>query len=218
MPRPAEPPPAENKMAAASPASHAVEEMDATDTTTDKLPAPLHFLHDDVFAKITLQNILQIILYKVPLSDEALRQITPENLRACVTSGQLHAIRGILKSRYLIDSMINDMNYQRRRLNLDNSDPVDSKILQFAADNTTEILAWVSATNNYLSNCKELIYLDTACTNLYDDIAVFPAASPDFITVKPTKRRRQNAPPTKSKLTTQELTLQNKFSTLTVAN
>ncbi|GIY31375.1 hypothetical protein CDAR_231931 [Caerostris darwini] len=117
MPRPAEPPPAENKMAAASPASHAVEEMDATDTTTDKQSAPLHFLHDDVFAKITLQNILQIILYKVPLSEEALRQVTPENLRACVTSGQLHAIRGILKSRYLIDSMINDMSYQRRRLN-----------------------------------------------------------------------------------------------------
>ncbi|GIY23545.1 nucleic-acid-binding protein from transposon X-element [Caerostris darwini] len=218
MPRPAKPPPAENKMAAASPASHAVEEMDATDITTDKQSAPLLFLHDDVFAKITLQNILQIIHYKVPLSEEALRQVTPENLRACVTSGQLHAIRGILKSRYLIDSMVNDMSYQRQRLNLDNSDTVDAKILQFAADNTSEVLAWVSATNNYLTNCKELIYLDTACTNLYDDIAVFPAASPDFITVKPTKRRRQNAPPTKSKLTTQELALHNKFSSLTVAN
>ncbi|GIY14722.1 hypothetical protein CEXT_200241, partial [Caerostris extrusa] len=189
MPRLAEPPPAENNMAAVTPATHAVEKMYASDIIiNDKQSAPLHFLHDDVFAKITLQNILEIIIYQVQLSDEALRQIAPENLRACVTSGQLHAIRSILKSRYLIDSMINDMNYQKRRLNLATSDPVDNKILQFAADNTTEILAWVSATNVYLSNCKELIFLDTACTNLYDDIAVFPAASHDFITVKPTKK------------------------------
>ncbi|GIY84072.1 hypothetical protein CEXT_537801 [Caerostris extrusa] len=75
MPRLAEPPPAENKMAAVPPATHAVEEMDASDTTNDKQSAPLHFLHDDVFAKITLQNILEIIIYQVQLSDEALRQI-----------------------------------------------------------------------------------------------------------------------------------------------
>ncbi|GIY32700.1 hypothetical protein CEXT_136331 [Caerostris extrusa] len=168
------------------PATHAVEEMDASDIINDKQSAPLHFLHDDVFAKITLQNILEIIIYQVQLSDEALRQIAPENLRACVTSGQLHAIRSILKSRYLIDSMINDMNYQKRRLNLDTSDPVDNK-------NPA-----VRRRQYYRNPCL--------------------AASHDFITVKPTKRRRQNAPPIKPKITTQELTLHNKFSTLTVNN
>ncbi|GIY65392.1 hypothetical protein CEXT_468831 [Caerostris extrusa] len=89
----------------------------------------------------------------------------------------------------------------------------------FAEDNTSEILAWVSATNDYLSNCKELIFIDTACANLFENIAVFPEASPDFITVKPTTRHRQKVPPpTKPKLTTRELNLHNKFSTLSVAN